>query len=515
MQAKRLVIIVSSLTLMLLAAGVAGAIPNRAFSSSAPAAALVNPDLVNPDLDNPALSNAAVSSGITYQGRLTDADGARLTGTYTMRFVVYNAATAGTALWDSGEMDVAVEAGLFTVALNVDQGDFNGQAVWLSILVGEQTLSPRQEILPAPYALSLRPGADIHSDAIVAGDAVLAGYAEATGMALFGEAMGGIGLHGYSQGNYGVLGRSTNSWGGYFTSGNGYGVRVESLGDDHYDHGAYITSDGGYGVYAQSAQNQGVRAEAGDVTGIAQPLGPVGVVGIGQGRGAYGASQNGAGVYGTSSGNYGVWGQSETYRGVTGRTNRTDNNYGLYTPDNLFAANTTVMGSSMQVMQNNGSTALEPGDVVVFGGVTQVAMLDNAPLAQVSAASAANSVGVAGVVVSRFNIDAVDPDLEGAGDAELAALAEIEITPAGSAEPGEYVLVVVQGLAQVKVNQVASNTIVPGDLLATSDTAGTADHATTFAINGVETTVPGTVFAKALETVDGSQEMIYVYVTLQ
>jgi hypothetical protein len=32
---------------------------------------------------------------------------------------------------------------------------------------------------------------------------------------------------------------------------------------------------------------------------------------------------------------------------------------------------------------------------------------------------------------------------------------------------------------------------------------------------GWETAVPGTVFGKALEPLNGTQEMIYVYVTLQ
>jgi hypothetical protein len=34
-------------------------------------------------------------------------------------------------------------------------------------------------------------------------------------------------------------------------------------------------------------------------------------------------------------------------------------------------------------------------------------------------------------------------------------------------------------------------------------------------MDGVETAVPGTVFAKALEPVSEKQEMVYVYVTLQ
>jgi hypothetical protein len=185
-----------------------------------------------------------------------------------MRFIVYNAEVAGSALWDSGNLSVTVENGLFNVQLGVEQVDFDGRALWLSIIVDGQTLSPRQEILPAPYALSLRPGADIVGDSIGAADAVLAGYAPATGTALYADANGGVGLFGDSEDSYGVWGSSNNSWGGYFTSDGGYGIRVNTNGTAHYDHGAYITSQGGYGVYAQSAQNQAVRGEAGNITGI-------------------------------------------------------------------------------------------------------------------------------------------------------------------------------------------------------------------------------------------------------
>jgi hypothetical protein len=179
MKTKTMSIIVMSITLVLvmLLVGAAGAIAQRL-----PA--------------NPMEVEAVVASGISYQGRLTNPGGTPLNGTYTMRFVVYNASAAGSASWDSGNLNIAVQNGLFNVKLGVSQASFNGRALWLSIIVDGQTLSPRQEILPAPYALSLRPGADIVGDAIGAGDAVLAGYAPATGTALYADAHGGTGLFG-------------------------------------------------------------------------------------------------------------------------------------------------------------------------------------------------------------------------------------------------------------------------------------------------------------------------------
>jgi len=494
MKTRTMSIIVVSIVILLVFAGVAGAMPQRPSKASAV-------------LD-------AVSSGISYQGRLTDSDGAPLTGTYTMRFTVYDTAVAGTALWDSGDLNIDVENGLFNVKLGVNPDIVNGQALWLSIIVGGQTLSPRQEILPAPYALSLRPGAKIVGDTLGASDAALAGYAPATGTALHANANGGIGLQGVSVGSYGVRGISSSSWGGYFSSSDGYGIRVETSGTDHYDHGAYITSQGGYGVYAQSATNQGVRGEAGNVTGIAQPLGAVGVVGIGANRGTYGSSSAGIGLYGVSSSNYGVWGQSSEFRGVTGRTSRPDNNYGFYTPDNLFSLNINLAGAVMQVMQNGGTEPLAPGDVVVFSGINREVTAVDGPIVQVSRAGAVNSTSVAGVVFSRFNLDAVDPSLDSPDDAMHGRLAGMEVTPPGDAAPGDYILVVVLGPALVRTDA-ASENIRPGDLLSTGSGGGTAGKAAVLTLNGVETAAPGAVFGKALETFDGTQDLIYVYVTLQ
>lgn len=500
MSLRKLSVLVGSVVLVMLAAGVAGAIPKRTLSPLGVVASEAGQQVV--------------VSGISYQGHLTSSGGTSLDGTYAMRFVVYDDPVAGSALWDSGDLSVEVDGGRFTVQLGVDQSDFNGRALWLSLIVAGETLSPRQEILPAPYALSLRPGADIVGDSIAAADAALAGYTPATGTALYADANGGAGIFGDSEKSYGVWGSSDDSWGGYFTSEGGYGIRVNTKGTDHFDHGAYITSEGGYGVYAQSAQNQAVRGEAGDVSGFVQPLGTVGVVGMGVSRGVFGSSQAGLGLYGTSNASYGIWGQSTDYRGVTGRTSRGDNNYGFYTPDNLFALNVNLAGAIMSVMRNGGQTPLSPGDVVVFSGVDRANPAVDGPVVRVRRASAANSEAVAGVVYSRFNLDAIDPALESANGDDQRSLTRVEVTPTGSAAPGEYVLVVVQGPAQVKASALAGGPIQPGDLLATGVDPGVAGRASLLTIDGVTTVRPGTVFAKALEPVTEAEDLIYVYVSL-
>lgn len=95
-----------------------------------------------------------VESKISYQGQLTDSGSQLLTGDYTMKFRLYNADIGGSQL--GSEIDkgtVPVSQGLFSVELPVNAADFNGQALWLELEVNGEVLSPRQEILPVPYAL--------------------------------------------------------------------------------------------------------------------------------------------------------------------------------------------------------------------------------------------------------------------------------------------------------------------------------------------------------------------------
>ena len=365
--------------------------------------------------------------------------------------------------------------------------------------------------------------------------------APATGTAIYADATGGFGLYATSDNTYGVWGASNAGWGGYFTSVSGYGIRVETGGTDHYDHGAYITAQGGYGVYAVSANNMAIRGEAGNIAGIPSPLGTVGVAGLGQSRGVYGSSLNGAGVFGSSGGNYGVWGASDTYRGVTGRTSRVDNNYGFYTPDNLFSLNINMPGSIMQVMQNAGSDALEKGDVVVFAGVkrpgepdelrnededdpqARVATRLEVPIVRVAKATSASDSAAAGVVFSRFNLAILDEaselsDLESSAADGVSradtALGSLETTPAGPVERGDYLLVVVQGAAEVKADY-AAGLIEPGTPLTSGFEAGRVTRLADVVSEEEPYPVPGSVLGTALEVADPSRETFYAFISRQ
>jgi hypothetical protein len=417
----------------------------------------------------------AVSAGIPIQGRLTDAGGRPLDGSYVIRFRLYSASSGGVVLCEDTDA-VSVEQGLF--ASNIDgcsASDLDGKAVYLGVRVGsDPEMTPRQPIHPAPYAMSLRPGARI--SATLTSNAIL--HIENYGSS-------GRGLRAYAMAetgtNYGVVGasRSADGYGGYFynnntADGDGAGLRAESTA------GHAIVGTGGSDVYDSGGWFEG----------------DVGVHGTGV-NGLIGESDTGAAVVG----------HSESHYGVFGYTDRGDQNYGLYTTDNCYAAAYQTSGAMMQIVQNGGQEPLEPGDVAVFSGIGAPLDPDGSPVVQVARAAAAGSAAVAGVVHSRYNLAAV------AGDPEQIARGGGAVTAEGPVPPGEYLLLVVQGPAQVKASAL-SGAIQPGDLLSTASRPGHATRAVPLGIEGAGAVLPGTILGKALEPLHDGDARIYIYVTL-
>lgn len=98
-----------------------------------------------------------------------NAGGSPADGIYDFEFRLYDAAADGNPIGSTVSVDdVAVSRGLF--AVDLDFGDvFTGQAVWLEVAVkgpGDAiftTLSPRQALLPTPYALYATRAADANT----------------------------------------------------------------------------------------------------------------------------------------------------------------------------------------------------------------------------------------------------------------------------------------------------------------------------------------------------------------
>ncbi len=82
-----------------------------------------------------------------------------------MHFEIYNAQSGGALLWDSGNSQIAVLDGLFEARLEITTDIFNGEELWVAQTINGELLTPRQEILPAPMAHTLRPGAIVKGTA--------------------------------------------------------------------------------------------------------------------------------------------------------------------------------------------------------------------------------------------------------------------------------------------------------------------------------------------------------------
>jgi hypothetical protein len=100
---------------------------------------------------------AEVPHMINYQGRIIDASGIPVDGSYSITFKIYNDPTAGTILWSESHSAVAVTDGLFHVDLGsiVTLGSdvLSSQPRWLGLtLDGNPELSPRTQILAVAFA---------------------------------------------------------------------------------------------------------------------------------------------------------------------------------------------------------------------------------------------------------------------------------------------------------------------------------------------------------------------------
>lgn len=101
------------------------------------------------------LGMAQIPQKITYQGFLTDTAGVPIDGAQVLTFTLYDAASAGTALWTENQV-TAVSKGLFTAILgSIATLDLPFDSpYWLGIKVGlDPEMTPRIELTATPYSL--------------------------------------------------------------------------------------------------------------------------------------------------------------------------------------------------------------------------------------------------------------------------------------------------------------------------------------------------------------------------
>jgi hypothetical protein len=476
---------------------------------------------------------ATVNSRISYQGVLREG-GLPVTGSRDMIFRFYSNGTCTTQVGSNiTKSGVSVSDGLFTVELDVNQSDFNGQGLWLQVEVGGTKLGCK-EVLPVPYALSLRPGAQIQGQPSAWTGAVLKSNMtgtypaakamwgnSATGAAVYGESTGGIGLYGYSNTNYAVQGYTNSGWAGYFSSDSGSGIRVNTNGSRHYDDAGYFTANWGYGLYVESTHNNAIRAVGGSSDYTWQPGGPVGVVGLSTtGRGVFGSSRDQHAVEGMSTNSYGVQGSSEHNIGVYGVDggSNPDDSYAvyaqgdIYTTDDVYVADDLFVtgyatfsggksGYVVDIAQNDDNVSLQAGDVVVISGAGP-AVVGEIPVIQVRRAAVRETSAVVGVVDRHYVPGIVQAAVDSKGQRKVESY-----TDEAAIAPGEYLTVVTLGAYRAIKVDASYGAVVPGDLLVSSPNPGYAMKASNPQV--------GSVIGKALAGLSEGAGVIPVLITLQ
>jgi hypothetical protein len=326
----------------MLLAGIAAQLPSsHAMAQAAqPAAALA------PAVD--------VGGTFTYQGLLQQ-NGAAFDGSCDVEFSLFDALTVGTQVGTTQTKSAqVVSKGRFTSVLDFGANAFNGQARWLEIAVrcpsGSgvfTTLSPRQPLTAAPYALSLQPGAAVTGN---------------TSASILNLTNNGSG-NGVTVNSAGLVGVSVGSA--------PTGVQVDSAGvgvwvDSTTGGGIFVRSAGTVGLQVQSALN-GVQVD--NATGI----------GV-----AVGSAANGVVVNAATS-----W--AGFFNGP------------------VFAK--TCTGCALAVFGiNTGAAALAPGDIVAIQGTRSGGTTGQPMLMEVDQVTQANAP-VVGVVYGRGElVSSVGPD---------------------------------------------------------------------------------------------------------
>jgi hypothetical protein len=386
-----------------------------------------------------------LGTNFTYQGRLTSA-GVGQSSSYDIRFQMYDAVTGGTLLGTVTKLATPLTLGVFTVDLDFGV-QFTGDKRWLEIAVRPAgvglytTLTPRQELAPAPNSQCLRPLATVSEDEAAASVATFTNTDSAasstgvTGQGYYGvyglSAVGNdfsCGLYGLctvasGTGGYGTANTGGFAYGLWGQSASGYGV----VGNGLLFGGDFTASDPtGVGVLgmhtAVTGTAAGVEGDSASTDGSANAVyghitstSPGGFSAAvrgqndgtgGNGIGVYGSQAgNGWGVFGTASTGYGVYGTGGT--GVVG-----GGNTGVYGSSGLAGGN----GIGVHGVGSSGNVGVR-GDSSLGGGQSfgvygySTAAVGNGIRGEIAATSGsqgygvwgADTTGVAGNYAGYFN----------------------------------------------------------------------------------------------------------------
>ncbi len=182
----------------------------------------------------------------------------------------------------------------------------------------------------------------------------------------------------------------------------------------------------------------------------------------------------------------------------------TNGTYSGYFMDDVYVEGSCVGCVIVYIGLNDGSDPLEAGDLVAVSGVSSPLAGATTLVMRVRRAGAGSASGVVGVVQGKADV------VESSKDGQLLESAN---RAEGAAAPGDYVFIVVQGIAHVKADATAG-AIVAGQRLTAADRPGHARALRTRMLEGMVVTEGAPVIGIALAPLDKDSGTIPVLVTL-
>lgn len=401
---------------------------------------------------------APISSSFTYQGFLTSAD-APADGVFDFEFALYDDALAGVQVGATQSVgDLEVRLGVFTAQLDFGMAAFPPGARFLEIRVrpgasiGAFTpLTPRQPVTGAPLALA-QP--NLYADPVTGFVGVGRDFRVSSNEVFGVRSQAAAGQYG---GMY-VETTDVEGWPfyGYATAGAFRAWTYLDLTED--------ASPAGWKLYLQ-----GVRLRVPPTGGLR--IGPAADYSLvlENSTGSDGLRILDIADDGIQIGsdpdypNYGLYIPSpgvSTY-GLWSNTANAAGEWALYTVDKINAGNVAAAGYT-QLARVAGEEAVSPGDLIAAVGAEPAPTGMHDAIPAVAVADQKNREALIGVVKHRMELRPA----EGKEGADAFALHSAD----GPAEPGDYVALVVQGVALVRVED--DEAIAAGQRLAAGDTPG-------------------------------------------
>jgi hypothetical protein len=423
----------------------------------------------------------AVDSSSPYipiQGRLADASGNPLNGTYTMKFSLYSTSTGGTALCVITR-SVSVTNGLFNSTI-VGCEQIDGRSLYLGIQVGtDAEMTPRQMIDNVAYAWSLHPGAMISGT--ISGSPILE-------VQNWGQS--GRGLRSYAMAetgeNFGIVGasRSVDGYGGYFyNNAGGLSLWGFSTGNQHPSI---------YGCTSTSSDN---------CTVITNPAGLMGYSTVGDGISATATNGTFRGLFAQNTGT-GI--AIAAYNNVAADTNHTRPTLYLQqgnTDGDFVVGVASYLGTRYWRVDRSGRG--------FFNGGTQASGADFAE--QVAAAGSPDDYEPGDVLVISTQADRlVELSARAFSTAVMGVFSTQPAMLAGAPDTNDPLgglPVAVVGIVPCKVSA-ENGPIGRGDLLVTAALPG-------HAMRAGDNPPQGTVLGKALQPLEKGTGIILILVALQ